>query len=78
MAKLNPDTHVLLDGAAKVYLRSNTKRWQSTFQIEGQWIRISTGKRDLEEAKEVAREHSCRSRKPPTLRRSFHTEDIEQ
>ena len=57
MAKLNPDTHVLLDGAAKVYLRSNTKRWQATFQIEGQWIRISTGKRDLEEAKTVAREH---------------------
>ena len=55
MAKLNPDTHVLLDGAAKVYLRSNTKRWQATFQIEGQWIRISTGKRDLEEAKAVAR-----------------------
>jgi len=54
MAKLNPDTHVLLDGAAKVYLRSNTKRWQATFQIEGQWIRISTGKRDLEEAKTVA------------------------
>ena len=57
MAKLHPDTHVLLDGAVKVYLRSNTKRWQATFQIEGQWIRISTGKRDLEEAKEVAREH---------------------
>ena len=57
MAKLNPDTHVLLDGAAKVYLRSNTKRWQATLQIEGQWIRISTGKCDLEEAKAVAREH---------------------
>ena len=28
MAKLNPDTHVLLDAAAKIYLRSNTKRWQ--------------------------------------------------
>ena len=40
MAKLNPDTHVLLDGAAKVYLRSNTKRWQATFQIEGQWISV--------------------------------------
>ena len=57
MAKLNPDAHVLLDGAAKIYLRSNTNRWQATFQIEGQWIRISTGKRDLEEAKAVAREH---------------------
>ena len=33
MAKLNPDTHVLLDGAAKVYLRSNTKRWQAKGRI---------------------------------------------
>jgi len=56
MARLNADTHVLLDGAAKVYLRGNSKRWQATFQIDGHWIRISTGKRDLEEAKTVARE----------------------
>jgi hypothetical protein len=56
MAKLNDDTHVLLDGAAKVYLRGNSKRWQATFQIDGHWVRISTGKRDLEEAKTVARE----------------------
>jgi hypothetical protein len=27
MAKLNDDTHVLLDGAAKVYKRGNSKRW---------------------------------------------------
>ena len=56
MAKLNDDTRVLLDGAAKVYLRGNSKRWQATFQIDGHWVRISTGKRDLEEAKTVARE----------------------
>ena len=56
MAKLNVDTHVLLDGVAKVYLRGNSKRWQATFQIDGHWVRISTGKRDLEEAKNVARE----------------------
>jgi len=56
MATLNSDTHVLLDGAVKVYKRNNTKRWQATFQIEGHWVRISTGKRDLVEAKDVARE----------------------
>jgi integrase len=56
MAKLNAETHVLLDGAVKVYKRGNSKRWQATFQIEGHWVRISTGKRDLEEAKTVARE----------------------
>jgi hypothetical protein len=56
VAKLNHDTHVLLDGAAKVYLRGNSKRWQATFQIGGHLIRISIGERDLAEAKTVARE----------------------
>lgn len=56
MVALNPNTHVLLDGAVKVYLRGNSKRWQATFKIDEHWVRISTGKRDLEEAKTVARE----------------------
>lgn len=56
MAKLNDDTHVLLDGAVKVYKRGNSKRWQATFQIDGHWVRVSTSKRDLEEAKDVARD----------------------
>ncbi len=56
MAKLNADTHVLLDGIVKVYKRGNSKRWQATFNINDHWIRISTGKRDLEEAKTVARD----------------------
>ncbi|SHK65534.1 hypothetical protein SAMN05444000_1564 [Shimia gijangensis] len=56
MATLNPNTHVLLDGEVKVYKRPNSKRWQATFKIDEHWIRISTGKRDLEEAKTVARE----------------------
>ncbi|MDQ2091166.1 tyrosine-type recombinase/integrase [Marimonas arenosa] len=56
MAKLGADTHVLLDGEVKVYKRPNSKRWQATFKIDEHWVRISTGKRDLEEAKTVARE----------------------
>ena len=56
MAKLNGETHVLMDGAVKVYKRDNTKRWQATFQIGGVWVRISTGQHDLEVAKTVARE----------------------
>lgn len=56
MAKLNDNTHVLMDGAVKVYQRGNSKRWQATFQIGGQWVRISTTQRDLEEAKRVARD----------------------
>lgn len=39
MAKLNDDTHELLDGAVKVYRRGNSKRWQATFQIDGYWVR---------------------------------------
>ena len=56
MAKLGADTHVLLDGEVKVYMRGNSKRWQATFKIDAHWVRISTGKRDLEEAKAVARD----------------------
>ena len=57
MAKINANTHVLMDGAVKVYRRPNTKKWQTNFQIAGHWIRLSTGKFDLEEAKAAAREH---------------------
>ena len=56
MAKLGADTHVLLDGEVKVYKRGNSKRWQATFKIDDHWVRISTGKRYLEEAKTVARD----------------------
>ena len=56
MAKLNDDTHVLMDGAVKVYRRPNSKRWQATFQIGGRWVRVSTAQRDLVEAKRVARD----------------------
>ena len=56
MVALKPDTHVLLDGAVKVYKRSNSKLWQATFKIDQHWVRISTGKQDLKEAKTAARD----------------------
>jgi integrase len=56
MVALKPDTHVLLDGAVKVYKRGNSRLWQATFKIDEHWIRVSTGKRDLEEAKQAARD----------------------
>jgi hypothetical protein len=49
MAKLNDETHVLMDGSVKVYRRPNTRRWQATFQIGGVWVRVSTAQKDLEE-----------------------------
>tara|TARA_R110002012_G_scaffold290152_2_gene483643 strand:- start:1770 stop:3011 length:1242 start_codon:yes stop_codon:yes gene_type:complete len=54
MRQLRDDTHLLLDGAIRVYRRVRSKRWQAAFTIDGHTVRISTGKRDLEEAKEYA------------------------
>ena len=56
MRPLRDDTHLILDGEVRVYRRERSKRWQAAFVIDGHTIRISTGKRDLAEAKEYARE----------------------
>jgi hypothetical protein len=45
-----------LDGEVRVYRRERSKRWQAAFSIDGKPIRISTGKKDLNEVKEIARE----------------------
>jgi len=56
MRQLRDDTHLILDGEVRVYRRERSKRWQAAFVIDGHTIRISTGKRDLAEAKEYARD----------------------
>ena len=56
MRQLRDVTHPILDGEVRVYRRERSKRWQAAFMIDGHTIRISTGKRDLAEAKEYARE----------------------
>ena len=56
MRQLLDDTHLILDGEVRVYRRERSKRWQAAFVIDGHTIRISTGKRDLSEAKEYARD----------------------
>ena len=56
MVALGANTHVLLDGEVRVYRRERSRRWQAAFVIDGHTIRISTGKRDLAEAKEYASE----------------------
>ena len=40
----------------RVYRRERSKRWQAAFVIDGHTVSISTGKRDLAEAKEYARD----------------------
>ena len=56
MRQLRDDTHLIMDGEVRVYRRERSKRWQAAFVIDGHTIRISTGKRDLSEAKEYARD----------------------
>ncbi len=56
MRQLRDDTHLILEGEVRVYRRERSKRWQVAFVIDGHTIRISTGKRDLSEAKEYARD----------------------
>ena len=56
MRQLRDDTHLILDGEVRVYRRERSKRWQAAFVIDGHTIRISTGKRELAEAKEYARD----------------------
>ena len=56
MRHLRDDTVLILDGEVRVYRRERSKRWQVAFSIDGNPIRISTGKRNLNEAKEVARD----------------------
>ena len=56
MRQLRDDTHLILDGEVRVYRRERSKRWQAAFSIDGHTIRVSTGKLNLEEAKEYARD----------------------
>ena len=56
MRQLRDDTHLILDGEVRVYRRERSKGWQAAFVIDGHTIRISTGKRDLSEVKEYARD----------------------
>ena len=46
----------ILDGEVRVYRRERSRRWQAALSIDGKASRISTGKKDLEEAKDFARD----------------------
>ena len=54
MPVLSEDSVLVMDGAVKLYRRERSRKWQAAFQIDGQYIRISTGKSDLDEAKQAA------------------------
>jgi glycosyltransferase involved in cell wall biosynthesis len=54
MPVLREDSVLIMDGAIKLYRRERSRKWQAAFQIDGQYIRISTGNSDLDEAKQAA------------------------
>ena len=54
MPVLREDTVLIMDGAVKLYRRERSRKWQAAFQIDGHYIRISTGESDLDEAKQTA------------------------
>ena len=56
MRQLREDSHLIMDGEVRLHRRANSKRWQTAFSIDGHTVRVSTGKRNLEEAKEAARD----------------------
>lgn len=56
MRQLREDSHLIMDGEVRLYRRANSKRWQTAFSIDGHTVRVSTGRRNLEEAKEAARD----------------------
>ena len=47
MPVLREDSVLIMDGAVKLYRRERSRKWQAAFQIDGQYIRISTGESDL-------------------------------
>ena len=55
MPLLSPDTVLVNDGDIKLYKRARSSVWQATFNIEGRWVRISTTRKDLDEAKAEAK-----------------------
>jgi hypothetical protein len=51
---LREDSVLIMDGAVKLYRRERNRKWQAASEIAGQFIRISAGKSDLDEAKQAA------------------------
>lgn len=54
MPKLANPANTLLNGAIVLSQRSRSSAWQARFKLDGKWIRITTGKRDRQEAETAA------------------------
>ncbi len=56
MPQLSQNTVTVLDGEIRLVKRKNSRAWQAAFKIDGRWVRISTKCKQLDEAKNKARE----------------------
>jgi integrase len=56
MPKLSPNSVTLLDGDVVLTRRDGSEKWQARFKMDGRWIRCSTKEKDLNKAKEVAKD----------------------
>ena len=56
MPQLSPNTVTVLDGEIRLVKRKNSRAWQAAFKIDSRWVRISTKCKQLDEAKNKARE----------------------
>lgn len=56
MPKLSPNSVTLLDGDVVLTRRDGSAKWQARFKMDGRWIRCSTKEKDLNKAKEVAKD----------------------
>jgi integrase len=54
MRILSPNSVTILDGNIVLTRRVGSSKWQARYKIGNRWIRITTGEKDLKEAKEVA------------------------
>ena len=56
MPKLSSQSITLLDGAVVLSRRNGSAKWQARFKSGGRWICVTTKTKDLDEAKDAARE----------------------
>ncbi|KPQ09444.1 MAG: hypothetical protein HLUCCO17_14620, partial [Saliniramus fredricksonii] len=56
MPKLSSETVTIMDGDIRLTRRPNSRAWQAAFKAGKRLVRISTGCRQLDDAKRRARE----------------------
>src|ERR1700731_1393204 len=54
MPLLSPDSVTIHDGSIVLTRRNGSSAWQARYKIDNHWIRITTKKKELSEAKEIA------------------------